>query len=305
MYFCFRVAEHADYFGELCEDANLERALHEALHPPVAIFADCGFDERLLLERAKNSSRSYAGLLDTIMSDFAARAGKSRWSEKSPGQSVDAAHALFPHAQFIHIVRDPRDVVASSLDAPWTDTDAATIAWQWLGFTLRNIRAGLELGPSQFLQIRYEDLTRNPAAVLRVVCAFLGERYDPMMLNASRRKDTVAKVVAPWQGRALSGIEPALEGGWKSRLSRIDRLRVNAIVGSTLAPLGYEPPSTRARLVSSPFRLAGRLRSAPLRLRRGSRPLTPEQRYELMRQFLESRADLVTDAQEPRRAPVR
>jgi hypothetical protein len=299
MYFCFRVADHADYFGDLCEDANLERALHEALHPPVAIFADCGFDERLLLERAKNSSRSYAGLLDTIMSDFAARAGKSRWSEKSPGQSVDAAHALFPHAQFIHIVRDPRDVVASSLDAPWTDTDAATIARAWLGFTHRNIRAGLEIGPSQFLQIRYEDLTRNPAAVLRVVCAFLGERYDPMMLNANRRQDTVAKVVARWQGRALSGIEPAREGRWKSRLSRIDRLRVNAIVGSSLAPLGYEPPSARARLAGRPFQMGRRLRSAPVRIRKRRRALTSEERYELMRQFLESRADLVRGASEP------
>lgn len=299
MYFCFRVADHVDYFGDLTDDANLERALHEALNPPVAIFADCGFDEPRLLERAKNAPRTYAGLFDAIMSEFADRHGKSRWSEKSPGQAVDAAHALFPDAQFVHIIRDPRDVVASSLEAPWTDTDAATIAREWLSFTLRSIRAGLRLGPSRFLQIRYEDLTRDPAAVLRVVCAFLGERYDPTMLNDRReRQQTVASVVARWQARALSGIDPAREGGWKSRLGRVDRLRVNAIVGGALAALGYEPPSARARWAGLPFRLAEHLHGVRVPAGKARRLPTPEERYRQMRQFLQSRADLVRDASE-------
>lgn len=62
------------------------------------------------------------------MSDFTARAGKQRWSEKSAGQPIDAALGLFPNAQVVHILRDPRDVVASSLATPWTDPDPTLIA---------------------------------------------------------------------------------------------------------------------------------------------------------------------------------
>src|SRR4051812_42681389 len=117
-YFFYRVADHADYFGDLADDENLGRALHEALNPQVDLLADCDFVEQRIIERARGGPRTYAGLMDAIMSDFAERTGKARWSEKSAGQSIDVAWDLFSDAQVVYIVRDPRDVVASSLRAP-------------------------------------------------------------------------------------------------------------------------------------------------------------------------------------------
>jgi hypothetical protein len=290
-YFFFRVADQAEYFGDLSGDANLSRALYEALNPPVDLFADCGFDQDRLLARAKEGPRTYAALFDTIMSDFAARAGKQRWSEKSAGQPIDAAYSLFPDAQVVHMVRDPRDVVASSLQAPGMEPDATRIARGWRSFTLRTVRRGFEVGPAQFLQIRYEDLTRDPAAVLRVVCAFLGEEYDPVMLDdQSRRGGTVPAVASPWQARALTSVVPARVGGWRERLQRIDQVRVNAVVGSMLAPLGYEAPSARAKALGLPLTVAERLRRARAWMRPVQPQLTPEERYRATRSFLESQA---------------
>jgi hypothetical protein len=222
-YFHFRVADQHEYFGDLADDENLSRALAEALDPGFDLFADCGFDFDRLLERARTGPRTYSALLDTIMSDFAERAGKRRWSEKSPGQPIHAAYDLFPDAQVVHIVRDPRDVIASSLEAPWTDKDAAGLARDWRDFTLHTIRRGFEAGPGRFLQIRYEDLTREPEAVLRVVCAYLGEEYDPGMLDhPSRRRGTVPAMAGEWQSRALGRVEPAEEGRWRARLAPAD-----------------------------------------------------------------------------------
>lgn len=298
IYYVARVAEHADYFGDLCEDDNLEKALHEALNPPLDMLADCGFQFDRLLARAKQRPRGYGELLDVMLTDFAERRGKPRWVEKSAGQPLGPLMRLFPDLRAIHIVRDPRDVVASSLKAPWTKhASAAAMAHDWRRFTLATIARGAKLGASQYLLVRYEDLSRDPAAVMRLVCAFVGEEYDSEMVNdASRRHGTVPAVAAPWQGRALERIQPAREGGWVAQLSRLDQLRVNAVVDSMLMPLGYGRGDTRTRLLSmalKPQALAMRAR-----LRKGAKPQSrsPEQRYLLKRRFLEAQAHRVKEA---------
>jgi hypothetical protein len=290
VYFVHRVAQHAAYFGDLADDGNLDRALQETLDAP--LLAEAGFDHDRVLARAQAGPRTYAGLLAALMDDFAERQGKTRWSEKTPGQSARAALQLFPDAaaaKAIHIVRDPRDVVASSLRTPWTDPDAAQIARAWREFTLDNIRAGFEAGPARFLQVRYEDLTRDPDAVLRTVCAFVGEDYEPAMWQQpERRTGTVTSFAAPWQQRALTAIEPVPEGRWQEQLGRGDRLRVHAQVGTLLAPLGYLAPTGRATRLAGPL-----LRALARPPRPAPPPATPEELYRRAREFTDAQTERV------------
>lgn len=292
LYFVGRVADHVDYFGDLSDDRGLERALHETLHPPLDLLAECGFDDERLLAAAKRAPRTYAGLLDTVLTDFAERNGKRRWAEKSAGQPLPAVMNLFPDALAIHIVRDPRDVVASSREMPWSRHEsAAALARGWRAFTMETARRGLELGPAQFMQVRYEDLTRDPDAVMRLVCAFIGEDYDPAMVSdSSRRRATVPALAAGWQGRALGNVEPVRTEAWRERLDRVEQLGVHAIVGPLLAPLGYSPPPLRDLALSVPFRLEDFLRRGRERLRRRPPALGPEERYRLKRSYLEAQA---------------
>lgn len=259
VHFVFRIARFAQRYGDLGDDENLRRVIRDALNPPADLFSDCGFDEDEIFRRLGGGERTMRTVLDAIMSDFAQRHGKARWSEKSPGQSVAQVESLFPEAQMIHVVRDPRDVIASSLATPWTLSSAHALAHRWRRFTLDNIRRGLRAGPARFLQVRYEDLTRDPEAVLRVVFAFLGERYEPEILSdADRRRPTIAKAAAPWQHRALDSITPATAGGWRSRMSRRDRLIVQSVFHRELAMLGYAPPARRdvavGRMLDQPIR---------------------------------------------------
>lgn len=55
--------------------------------------------------------RSFAALIDNLLTRAQCATGKSRWAERSPGNilSIDYLLRLFPHAQFIHVIRDPRD----------------------------------------------------------------------------------------------------------------------------------------------------------------------------------------------------
>src|SRR4051794_19699469 len=178
LHFILRVAYFGDYFGDLPDDETLRRALQGALTPPVDILAECGFDEAALFARAAAGPRTYAGLFAAIMDEYAERNGKERWAEKTPSQRPDDIWNLFPDALVVHIVRDAREVVASSVDMPWERRRAAAIARDLRHFTLESVERGRRAGAGQYLQVRYEDLTRAPEAVLRLICTFVGEDYE-------------------------------------------------------------------------------------------------------------------------------
>lgn len=124
-HFLVRVSQNRRYLGDLSDDANLRRAVAVTLAAPGGALDECGFEEERVFERARQAERSYGGLLDAVMSDYAERHGKVRWSEKTPGQRPRKLLALRPDAQIVHVLRDPRDAVASSHLARTAPSSAA------------------------------------------------------------------------------------------------------------------------------------------------------------------------------------
>jgi LPS sulfotransferase NodH len=290
MHFILRVAYFADYFGDLADDANLRRALHEALNPPVDILTECGFDEDALFDRVRRGSRTYAGVFAAIMADYAERNGKVRWAEKTPSQRPDDIYNLFPEALVVHIVRDAREVVASSIEMPWERRGAAALARDLRQFTLESVERGRRAGAGRYHQLRYEDLVRDPEAVLRQVCAFIREDYCPQMLDPARRGQALMPSAA-WQAQAAHAIAPVVSK-WRSKLGPADRVRVQAIVQEILAPYGYPAPSTLVRTLIPLARAEVRLRGVvPATVAKLRRPKTPEARYRAVRALMQSAAD--------------
>lgn len=291
MYFLFRIAGLASHYGDLNDDENLRRAVHDALHPPVDLLTAAEFDDDAVFERARGNPRTMRGLFDALMQDFTQRHGKVRWSEKSPGQTVRAIRAFVPEAQIVQIVRDPRDVIVSSLKTPWTDESAYSLASRWRSFTQRNVRVGLALGPASFLQIRYEDLTRDPVSTLTLIFSFLGEAFDPdVIMQPERRRASISVGGEPWQRRVLDEITPAVEGGWKRQLPRTSRLIVGAVLAPWLEALGYEPTPTSRRVVgnilSAPPAISARL----ARLRQRTQIRDERSAQTAIRSYLEEQA---------------
>ena len=247
-HYLFRIAHLADYFGDLRDDASLRRALHDALFPPVPLFAGCGFDEDRIYQRAFAGPRTYGALLDAIMSDFADRHDKPRWSEKTPGQPLADVLHLWPDAQAIHIIRDPRLVVASSKRVPWELMPPPRVAATWASFTRANVQRGRAAGPRSYHEMRYEDLVADPETVLRALCTFLDEEYEPSMVEDRRRRQhALPAVVSPWHRRVLDDIQ-AESPPPASVLTIFQRARVAAKLGQLPAHLGY--PSSRRGVLS-------------------------------------------------------
>jgi hypothetical protein len=123
----------------------------------------------------------YAGFQDEVL----ARSGKARWAEKDPTYTLrlEFIEELFPDALYVHLLRDGHDVVASFRDR-WGYRSAARAArTEWARYVIAARGLAERVGPSRFLELRYERLVEDPAAEARRLFAFLGEDFVPDVLD--------------------------------------------------------------------------------------------------------------------------
>lgn len=204
------------------------------------------------LRAMRASATSQAAFIDAFATRVRAAAAKTRWAEKTPQniRHLDWIAEHFPRASFVHIIRDGRDVVCSMRTHPdwrWVDgrwqkvlVTRPTIwyARRWLDDTA----AGMAWrGDPRYVEIRYEDLVADPAAVLREVCAVAGVEADPAWLalatTPAATADETGQTKRPDYEGAVSG---ASVGRWRTDLSADDRREVERLCGSRLRELGYE-----------------------------------------------------------------
>lgn len=141
--------------------------------------------------RAELAARTPVAMSEFIDALFRAEtgiSGEGRWGDKTPEYSLHLAelHRCFPRAQFVHIVRDGRDVYLSLAAKRWSDRGSTPyeLGRYWAGVVTRVAAAGARLGRDAYLEIRYEDLVLDTRATLEKVMAFLGVPFDDAVLAA-------------------------------------------------------------------------------------------------------------------------
>lgn len=174
---------------------------------------------------------------------YAKREGKGRIGEKDPRliDYLDELSRLFPSALIIHIVRDPRDVVASRMKAKWS---SGRPYWLHALVYRAQMALGREQGqrcfPQAYLEIRYEDLIENPAETLRTICKHIDLRFEVSMLSFSK---AAAKLAAPdefeWKRETLGPLLKTNSGKWRAELTRRQAMVVEALCSEAMEDLGY------------------------------------------------------------------
>lgn len=205
--------------------------------------------------------RTPATLLDALYRQYAQQFGAERWGDKTPiyTSHIDLLAEMFPSAQFLHIIRDGRDVALSMMKAYrkarffYMDIYFAAQTWKR---RVRKARASAaRLGADRYFEVRYEQLTENPERVLREICDFLGEMYVPAMTEPHK----VARQHHHSKGiHAATRLPPTTTsvGRWQREMSESDQRLFQAVAGDLLDELGYNtvnlgmmPLSDRARYV--------------------------------------------------------
>ena len=205
-----------------------------------------------------------------ILQRYADAVGKPRWGEKTPHNLYYVNEILqdFPDAQFIHLVRDGRDVAVEQLRSAFGPRNIYTAALIWRraqeeAEALRN-----KLRKDQWLDVRYEDLAANPSRVLPWVTEFLGEDYEPEVLNFYQGE--IAQRRAKTKDHKPLGhpVSTDYVGIYKNHLSLHDQGVFNFVAGENLRKEKYEVSVPAVEVSPADgalyLELDGRIRAATL-----------------------------------------
>jgi hypothetical protein len=195
---------------------------------------------------------SFAEAIDAIYAAYAAAQGKERYGDKTPAymQSLATVARAFPHAQYLHVVRDGRDAGLSFLAMkrrPRFNLARPRALFSFAAQWRLEIEAARRFGATRpYLELRYEDLVSEPEAKLREICAFLGLPFEHAMLDyhrglsPERLLDHPKLAEPPSPGRSC----------WRAQLKPREVEQFEGVAGDVLAALGYERaflrPSRRA-----------------------------------------------------------
>lgn len=219
-------------FGDLRNAANRRRLVDEyvSLRPTRRLGLDCA----KLAERLYEEATSYPAMFAAVLKHYAESQGKPRGGEKTP-QHAFAVKTLcewFPGAFILHIVRDPRDVVASLLRMPFGSPSVVTNARLWL----RRTFAAREASDGEhYRELRYEDLIADPERGLAGLCKFIGEEYAPSLLVPEQTEMQRADE----RDRFRTAVTEARRGRWRDELSPRQVAQIEWAVGRQMEALGY------------------------------------------------------------------
>jgi hypothetical protein len=203
-----------------------------------------GWDVDVSMEEIDlDACRDLGSTVDTIYSAHMVKAGKTRWGDKSPSyvMQADVLNELFPESQFVHIVRDGRDVARSVVRMFWGPDDYISALREWTRKVELVERMLRMLPPERHMTMRYEDLVAEPEGMLRAVCGFLGMDYEDSMLGYTDR--AVSKVggrVNAHHAHLLEKPRKDLAQRWRREMGGIDQAIAHEVAGPMLNAYGYE-----------------------------------------------------------------
>jgi protein-tyrosine sulfotransferase len=148
---------------------------------------------------------------------------------------IDKLSRLFPGAKFIHIVRDPRAVINSSIQTFYMKN----FIFNSYGWLINNsiIEKSKKENPSRYFTIYYEKLVENPELTLTQLCGFLNlpfssEMLTPKVPDMSHKPEVQKKFL----GRIHKNISMPVNTGnvdkWETELDPNHRGIVELITGA-------------------------------------------------------------------------
>jgi hypothetical protein len=194
---------------------------------------------------AQAAPTNFVGAAQAVFQASVSKKNKQRWGDKTPHQvqEITSLSKAFPDAQFVHVIRDGRDVAMSMRKAGWLKGNMLAIAQYWQKQIQAGITAGRSLKNSKncYYEVYYEQLLQQPEVTLKNLCAWLHLEYTPQMLEYYRDADAN---IQPEHSNLFKlnrkPIDASRAYAWKSQLSHRDIADFESIASNLLSALGYE-----------------------------------------------------------------
>lgn len=288
------------YFGDLWDPAGgfgrIEKSRLESL--AAALFArqaqgvwgqgptESDFQRaEKLVEQLQPEQCTAAGVFAEALGQLSTEAGKEMTCEQTPRNIFYAQRILdaFPNARVIHMIRDPRAVLASQKNRwrlrrlggkhiplseairTWFNYHPVTMCRLWVNASEAALRL---LEHPRFMILRFEDLVEDPERYVRKLCDFVGVKFEPDML-----------VVPQWGSSNVprrlekQGISTEMLHQWEEVLTDGEVLVTEIMTRPLMGRFSYKPNSTSERrfmtlfsyMLRYPVHLAGVVLTNPRR----------------------------------------
>jgi len=222
--------QHADLWGS--EESEFLLPIARAITP--AFTRGMQFTPHSWLHQQNVTRDEFSACVGAGLSAlYLSRSGGRRWVEQTPSYSTVAGElaAMFPDAQFLHIVRDGRQV-ADSMARMW-DWSIDKSARQWRD----HVTAVLELEqqqPARVLRFHYENLVADPEQQLQAIFGFLALDLPQESIDFIQ-----AKPINTAPGTDQQASTDKLKPRWQ-QWSAEDQQSFYDNAGELLSELGYE-----------------------------------------------------------------
>lgn len=204
-----------------------------------------GFDHEHVLA----ATRRYVSY---FFESYASSRHKTRWADKSPENvwHLEFLRQLYPNAQFVLIVRHVLDQVHSHVTSPHDLTrrlrdyglaNGDDVRLAAARYWVAAVRAQLDFlarYPDASLLLRYEDLCAEPRIQMSRVLDFLGESWDPAVLEYASQEHDFGKS----DDSALLSSRIALSTGAFRRWDSATLEQIEALAAPVLHELGWALP---------------------------------------------------------------
>lgn len=179
---------------------------------------------------------------------------KRYWIEKTPSNErfAPANERLFGRCcRHIHVLRDPRDLIASTLLMRTDTADArreleiARLCFMWsrsVQWCRRNLRAY----GGRYLAVSYEGIVRQPSDVMRAICRFLEIPMNDSVLTPTRLGTPIPPNSSYSDLDNAPGIVQSQVGRFAEVLTTHEVELVERLLSAQMGACGYVPSVTSA-----------------------------------------------------------
>ena len=208
-------------------------------------FTDLGVSETELREIILSDDKkwNFKDIFSTCMELFRIKEGVEVVGEKTPGQYKKIGELLetYPEARIICMMRDPRAVASSLVDAPFGSNFVSVTARRWEKYTRLITR--LTRDHDRLLIVRYEDLVVDVHQELERIRSFMKWPDWEFKVDADRAAHFKVERKDEWSQehfkRANSPISTDNVNKWQKKLGQEQIAIVEAIALDQMTEHGY------------------------------------------------------------------
>jgi len=167
--------------------------------------------------------RCLARIIDEVFKTYAEQHFPSAlcWGDQSPAHTffLPTIQSVLPTGKYIHLVRDSRDVVSSFITRFGVEK-MQEATYRWVESVKRVQKFQSKVNVDQMIEVKYEDLVKNPEPKLVQICNFVGITYKSSMLDYWKLPTTIEHKFQSYHQNIGKPVFTSSIGKWKEKLTK-------------------------------------------------------------------------------------